>query len=104
MGLCQHLRCQEEHKLLSLFIRFLGESGLTWGQGLRHNRRTCFIAAPGTHRNRPERQEDTDGEGDAGVRGRKEGSRMILKTAWHRLQNKAYWAGTHHQSGHSTEN
>lgn len=103
VDMCQHLCAVKNTSCCCLFIRFPEESGLTCGQVLHHNSRTCFIAAPGTHRNRFERQSDTDGGRD--TREFREGRKQdnSEECAWHRLQDKLTGLALVTQSGYSTE-
>lgn len=96
VDMCQHLcAVKKNSSCCGLFIRFPEESGLTCGQVLHHNSTTCFITAPGIHRNRFERQNDTDGERDTWEFGEGRKQNNFEECAWHRLQDKASWAGTH---------
>lgn len=96
VDMCQHLcAVKKNSSCCGLFIRFPEESGLTCGQVLHHNSTTCFIAAPGIHRNRFERQNDTDGEKDTREFGEGRKQNDFEECAWHRLEDKASWAGTH---------
>lgn len=66
LGACLLAPCasRRAHAVGAASLGFHRTPGLTCGQALHHNSGTCFILALGTHRNRFERQHETDGEGE----------------------------------------
>lgn len=85
-GIYQHLCAVKKNtSCCGPFIRFPASPGFTCGQELHQNSRTCFIPAPGTHRNRFERQGTTAGEREMQELGERRKRNTFEECPWHRL-------------------